>query len=347
MRSATARAACAICCAALGHESELYALTIDDDLADEVRPFSDPAARRGDVTIFHYALPSPMTEAFASLRARPRPAVSQRHAGGVSSRPTIRRCSGWRRSAAQELATLVGRVDLALGVSEYNRQELEALGFAPTGVLPLAVDTSRITQAAARPALEQILDDELRQLPVRRPDRAEQEDRGSHPPRRALQALRRRLLPLHLRRPLRCGAALLFDDSGADVRVPAAGRALHLHRPGARRGARRLLPARGGLHLDERARRLLRAAASRRWPPTCRSWPTRRRPCRKRSAGPACSSRRRTSNTPPSCSARWPSTTTCAPRSSPASAGGWPISATRRIDSASSTRRRRASATRR
>ena len=30
---------------ALGHQSELYALTIDDDLKDDVRPFADPAAR--------------------------------------------------------------------------------------------------------------------------------------------------------------------------------------------------------------------------------------------------------------------------------------------------------------
>src|SRR5882724_12328914 len=51
----------------MGHESDLYALTIDDDVADDVRPFADPAARRGDLTIFHYALPSPMTDAFATL----------------------------------------------------------------------------------------------------------------------------------------------------------------------------------------------------------------------------------------------------------------------------------------
>ena len=51
----------------LGHDSELYALTIDDDLKDDVRPFADAGARRGDATIFHYALPSPMTAAFASL----------------------------------------------------------------------------------------------------------------------------------------------------------------------------------------------------------------------------------------------------------------------------------------
>src|SRR6185369_11460945 len=50
-----------------GHDSDLFALTIDDDLREEVRPFSDGSARRGDLTIFHFALPSPMTAAFASL----------------------------------------------------------------------------------------------------------------------------------------------------------------------------------------------------------------------------------------------------------------------------------------
>src|SRR5450759_413025 len=51
----------------MGHASELYALTIDDNLKDDVVPFGDAAARHGDLTIFHYALPSPMTSAFASL----------------------------------------------------------------------------------------------------------------------------------------------------------------------------------------------------------------------------------------------------------------------------------------
>ncbi len=51
----------------MGHEADLYALTIDDDLAGDVRPFADPASARGDLTIFHYALPSPMTAAFAAL----------------------------------------------------------------------------------------------------------------------------------------------------------------------------------------------------------------------------------------------------------------------------------------
>jgi len=145
---------------ALGHESDLFALTIDDALKHDVRPFSDPAAGRGDVTIFHYALPSPMTEAFARLTSG---RVLQYHnvtpaAFFAPYDPALFRLASLGR---REVATLVGRVDLALGDSEYNRRELESLGFERTGVFPIAVDTARVTQRARRPALEQILDDGL------------------------------------------------------------------------------------------------------------------------------------------------------------------------------------------
>jgi len=144
----------------LGHESELYALTIDDALTDDVRPFADPGAGRGDLTIFHYALPSPMTEAFATLKSG---RVLQYHnvtpaAYFAPYDPALFRLASLGR---RELATLVGRVDVALGDSEYNRQELEALGFARTGVCPIAVDTRRVTQRTHRPALERMLDDGL------------------------------------------------------------------------------------------------------------------------------------------------------------------------------------------
>jgi glycosyltransferase involved in cell wall biosynthesis len=143
----------------LGHESELYALTVDDDLREEVRGFDDPDARRGDVTILHYCLPSPMTAALAGLDGA---RVLQYHnltpaAFFAPYDPALFRLAVLGR---EELATLVGRVDLALGVSDYNRRELEALGFEPTGVLPLAVDTARVTQPSSRPALERLLDDE-------------------------------------------------------------------------------------------------------------------------------------------------------------------------------------------
>src|SRR5206468_4901012 len=108
---------------AMGHEAELFALDVDDDLKHDVRTFADPAARRGDLTIFHYALPSPMTQAFASLDG-----------GGILQLlnvtpaayfapfdPALFRLASLGR---RELATLVGRVDLALGDSGDNRREL-------------------------------------------------------------------------------------------------------------------------------------------------------------------------------------------------------------------------------
>ena len=144
----------------MGHESEIFALTIDDDLRGDVRPFSDPAAARGDVTIFHFALPSPMTEAFARLTGAK---VLQYHnitpaAFFAPYDPGLFRLAALGR---QELATLAARVDLALGDSEFNRRELEALGFPATGVLPIAVNTDRLTSAPSRPALERILSDGL------------------------------------------------------------------------------------------------------------------------------------------------------------------------------------------
>jgi L-malate glycosyltransferase len=144
----------------MGCESDVYAMTIDDILKDDVRSFADPSARRGDVTIFHYALPSPMTAAFAALERR---RVLQYHNVTPPSYfapydPALFRLASLGR---HELTTLVGHVDLALGDSEYNRQELDAAGFTRTGVFPIAVDTSRITNPVQRPALEGILDDGL------------------------------------------------------------------------------------------------------------------------------------------------------------------------------------------
>ena len=143
-----------------GHRSEIFAMTIDEELRGDVLPFSDPAARTGDVTIFHFALPSPMTEGFASLPGR---RVLQYHNITpahffAAYDPQLFRLAALGR---RELATLVGRVDLALGDSDFNRQELASLGFRPTGVLPIAVDTERITGAPRRPALEKILSDGL------------------------------------------------------------------------------------------------------------------------------------------------------------------------------------------
>jgi glycosyltransferase involved in cell wall biosynthesis len=143
-----------------GHTSDLFALTMDDELRGDVRSFSEPAARHGDLTIFHFALPSPMTKAFATLDGA---RVLQYH-NITPARFFAPYDAGLFRLAAlgrQELRSLAGHVDLALGDSDFNRRELEELGFARTGVMPIAVNLERITEAPRRPALEKILGDGL------------------------------------------------------------------------------------------------------------------------------------------------------------------------------------------
>lgn len=145
---------------AMGHTSDIYALTIDDDMRGDVKPFDDGGARRGDVTMFHYALPSPMTGAFAAL---PGGRVLQYHNITPAHffapyHPGIFRIAALGR---EDLGTLAGRVELALGDSEYNRLELERLGFGRTGVLPIALDLDRITKAPPHPVLDRMLGDGL------------------------------------------------------------------------------------------------------------------------------------------------------------------------------------------
>ena len=144
----------------MGHEAEIFALTIDDELRHEVRPFSDPISKTADVTIFHYALPSPMSAAFAAL---PHGRVLQYHNVTparffAAYAPSLFRLA---MIAREELAELASATDLALGDSAYNRQELDDLGFSPTAVMPIAVDTDRLTAAPPQPVLDEMLADGL------------------------------------------------------------------------------------------------------------------------------------------------------------------------------------------
>jgi glycosyltransferase involved in cell wall biosynthesis len=59
----------------------------------------------------------------------------------------------------RELEAFVPRVKLALGDSEFNRAELEAVGFHPTGVLPLMLDPGRLDITPSAVVLDMFDDD--------------------------------------------------------------------------------------------------------------------------------------------------------------------------------------------
>jgi glycosyltransferase involved in cell wall biosynthesis len=144
----------------LGHTSEVYAIEIDPVLLDDVRPLEHVDARRGDLTIFHYGIESPMTAAFTALQGR---RVLQYHNITPADffAPWDRTLYLLSRRGRDDLKSLVGHVDMAFGDSEYNRRELDHAGFVRTGVFPVAVDTARVTADVALPALEAVLDDGL------------------------------------------------------------------------------------------------------------------------------------------------------------------------------------------
>jgi glycosyltransferase involved in cell wall biosynthesis len=140
-----------------GHEADVHALELDADLEGDGRPWPPPSRTAADTVILHYALPSPLT---AALSTHPGRRVLIHHnitpPGFFTAwDPEMARiCDLGRR----ELGSLAEVVHLGLGDSEYNRQELEAAGFKPTGVLPIYLDFDRYREPPD-PVLLRILDD--------------------------------------------------------------------------------------------------------------------------------------------------------------------------------------------
>lgn len=125
-----------------GHDADVLALELDEDLAGDGLRWPGPGAGAADTVILHYALPSPLTAALAGHPGR-RVLIHHNITPGAFF-------AGWDAELARicdlgrrELPTLAGVVHLGLGDSEYNRRELEEAGFARTGVLPIYLDFER------------------------------------------------------------------------------------------------------------------------------------------------------------------------------------------------------------
>jgi len=143
-----------------GIESHIYALSIDHDLTDDVRCFDHQDSKLGDITILHFAVPSPMTNAFAAL---PHGRVLQYHNVTPSHffAPYDAGIFNLANLGRTELKSLIGHTDVVFADSNFNRQELEQMGFTNTSVMPILVRPERITTAQKHVALEASLNDDL------------------------------------------------------------------------------------------------------------------------------------------------------------------------------------------
>ena len=124
-----------------GFESEIIVETADprlEDLSVDYRDMTD-AIGPDDLLIHHFSLGSRASRTAYALPARMilvyHNITPPEYFLGVHDQ-LVRQCYHGRR----ELLAYRTRVDLALGDSEFNRQELESLGFAPTDVLPVVPD---------------------------------------------------------------------------------------------------------------------------------------------------------------------------------------------------------------
>lgn len=133
-----------------GFESDIYCLDRDRELEAESRRMdSFPKPAPGDVTILHFALPSPLTRALRGLPSR-KTIIYHNITPAKFFTPFSPDTARIARVGREELASLATAVDLALADSEFNRRELAALGFRNTGVLPLFVDFGKYEKPASR-----------------------------------------------------------------------------------------------------------------------------------------------------------------------------------------------------
>ena len=162
---------------AAGFESEIIVETADPKLEDLTVDYRDmiDAVTADDLLIHHFSLGSRASRTAYALPARMilvyHNITPPEYFLGVHDQ-LVRQCYHGRR----ELLAYRRRVDLALGDSEFNRQELADAGFEPTAVLPVVPDFSHLTLAPDPRILAEFDDDWTnilfvgRLIPNKRPD---------------------------------------------------------------------------------------------------------------------------------------------------------------------------------
>jgi L-malate glycosyltransferase len=130
---------------AAGHASEIFVETAHPKLESITRDYRElkDGVGEDDLLIHHFSIGSKASRVAYATPAKMilvyHNITPPHYFLGVNDE-LVRRCYLGRR----ELRAYAGRCEVALGDSEFNRQELEALGFPRTGVLPVIPDFSHL-----------------------------------------------------------------------------------------------------------------------------------------------------------------------------------------------------------
>jgi glycosyltransferase involved in cell wall biosynthesis len=160
-----------------GYESEIVVETADPRLEDLTVDYRDMVGEvtGNDLLIHHFSLGSRASRTAFALPSRMvlvyHNITPPEYFIGVHEQ-LVRQCYYGRR----ELLPYRSRCELALGDSEFNRQELETIGFPRTAVLPVVPDLTHLDVPADRRVLDAYDDERTnvlfvgRVVPNKRPD---------------------------------------------------------------------------------------------------------------------------------------------------------------------------------
>ncbi len=274
--------------------SEIIVETADprlEDLTVDYRDIVDDTRSRGHLLIHHFSLGSRASRTAFALPCRMmlvyHNITPPEYFLGVHDQ-LVRQCYHGRR----ELLPYRSRCDLALGDSEFNRQELETLGFPPHGRAARRTRLHASRRPTGRPRPRRVRR-RVDEHSVRRPGHSQQASRQPHPVLPRLQD------PLRTARAACCSPARTAASTSYLAQLHALVAALgvdDVHDPGTGQQCRADGPLRRRrpVPVRERARGILRAASSRPSTSACRSSHSPPRPSRRRWTAAGCSTPRPT-----------------------------------------------------
>jgi len=137
----------------MGFTSEIYADVIDERLRDAALPaarLTDDLGER-DAVIYHLSIGSPLARAVAQLDV-PRVILYHNITPPAYYQATNPRIAQRLEAGRAELAMLVPRVELCIGVSAFNVEEMRLLGARRSAVVPPLVDLERLHPRPASPS---------------------------------------------------------------------------------------------------------------------------------------------------------------------------------------------------
>jgi glycosyltransferase involved in cell wall biosynthesis len=131
-----------------GCESEIYCEgrhvgPTEERLCRDYRLYPSPGDP-SDIAIYHYSIGSALTDFFTGLKGR-KALIYHNITPDVWFQGIDAGKAQSLRAGREELKRITKVPDIALGVSEFNRRELEAFGFRRTAVLPLILDRARLS----------------------------------------------------------------------------------------------------------------------------------------------------------------------------------------------------------